>query len=112
MNKRLLPIACSLFCHIGISQQTFEIQSLGSNYSTIEINEAIASAELCGFYYLLERRELKFDDGTIVELFGSDELPNLNSSCFIANNGANSSNVWKVTDTGHLIRIIATPISK
>lgn len=112
MKNLLLPIACVLFSHMGISQQTFEIQSLGSNYSIIQINETFETADFCGMYYSSERRELKFDDGTVVELFSSAELPNLDTSCFISSNGANDSNVWRINADGYLIRIIQTQPTK
>jgi hypothetical protein len=112
MNKLLLLTTLALTSHLSIAQQSYEIQNLGSNYSTIQINDAFANAEFCGFYYISGRRELKFDDGTIIELFESSELPNLELGCFISDNGANNSNVWSITASGHLIRTIETPPSK
>lgn len=109
MMKLLLPLLCVWWANFTIAQQTYDIQNVGSNYSTNQINEAFASADFCGMYYASERRELIFDDGTIVELYSSVELPNLPASCFISSNSANDSNIWRITADGYLLRTIQTP---
>lgn len=112
MKNLVVLLACLCLTNISVAQQTYAIQSLGSEYTTVQINEAFASANFCGMYYSSERRELSFEDGTIIELLSAAELPNMDASCFIARDTANDSNIWRISADGYLIRTIQTPSVK
>jgi hypothetical protein len=112
MMKLLIPLLCIWWANFSVAQQTYAIQNLGTTYSTNQINEAFTSADFCGMYYTSVRRELLFDDGTIVELYSSTELPNLPATCFVSPSTANDTNIWRITADGYLLRTIQTPTVK
>lgn len=86
--------------------ETYTILNLGTDYSTNEINTAFANANLCGFYFTTENREITFDDGTIVELKKQSDLPNLSDTCFISYNPNLSNEIWEISSNGYLLRKI------
>lgn len=94
------------------AQNHYEVKSLGNSYSELEINNAMHAAEWCNYYYLNERRELKFDDGAIVELKKKSELPGVDSNCFIEKNPTHENNIWQISSSGKLVRRIPTVINK
>ena len=98
--------------NVSFGQSFYEIKELGTTYSAQQIDSAFQSADFCGMHYTSERRELIFDDGTIVELYSSADLPNLAISCFVSSKNANDSNIWRISSDGYLIRNIQTPTIK
>lgn len=112
MKNLIVLLLCIWSTNFSFAQQTYSIQSLGSQYTTTQIDEAFASANFCGMHYSSERRKLIFEDGTIIELFSSAELPNMDPACFITRDLANDSNIWRISAEGYLIRTIQTPTVK
>jgi hypothetical protein len=94
------------------AQTNFEIKSLGTSYSEVEINNAMLNAEWCKYYYSSERRELNFDDGAIVELKKQSELFGVDPSCVIEKNPTHDNNIWQISSSGKLIRRVPTVINK
>jgi len=94
------------------AQNNFEIKSLGSSYSEIEINNAMHGAEWCKYYYSNERRVLNFDDGAIIELKKQSELSGVHPSCFIEKNPTHENNIWQISSSGKLVRRVPTLLNK
>lgn len=90
------------------NEDSFIILNVGTKYSETEIKDALNGADLCGFYYIDEKRKMLFEDGAIVELKSSDELERLSENCFIKRSPAHKDEYWKIADNGHLIRIKQT----
>lgn len=112
MKKLLIIVVLTCGINVAWCQSFYEIKELGTSYSAQQIDSAFQSADFCGMYYGSERRGLIFDDGTIVELYSSVELPNLPISCFISSKKANDSNIWRISADGYLLRAIQTPTVK
>jgi hypothetical protein len=71
----------TLCSYITFSQNYYQVKVLGVDYTQIQIDQAFASADFCGSHKYSERRELTFNDGTVIELLGSTELATIDSSC-------------------------------
>ena len=94
------------------AQNYYEVKSLGNTYSEVEINNAMIAAEWCKYYYSSERRELKFDDGAIVDLKKQSELSGVDPNCFVEKNSTHENNIWQITSSGKLVRRVPTVINK
>lgn len=62
------------FNYLSAQQNIFEVTTKGSKYNLTEIEKAFNSADWCRFVYENQRHELKFDDGTVVQLLAYDEI--------------------------------------
>jgi len=98
-----------LLAKFSVSQNKFIIKQVGTKYLTEEINSAISAADWCGFYYTQKRRELNFDDGSIVEFLSAEEIESsgiqLNSTCF-SNYEIKDDKIYLIHSTGRvLIRV-------
>lgn len=98
-----------LLANFSMSQSKFVIKTVGTKYLTEEINSAISAADWCGFYYTQERRELNFDDGSIVEFLSAKEIESsgseLNSTCY-SNYKVKDDKIYSIHSSGKvLIRV-------
>mgnify|MGYP006122493779 CR=1 FL=1 len=98
-----------LLAKFSVSQNKFVIKTVGTKYLTEEINSAISAADWCGFYYTQARRELNFDDGSIVEFLSAEEIESLgielNSTCY-SNSEIKDDKIYFIHPTGRvLIRV-------
>ena len=75
---------------VSYSQGYYEIKSLGTNYSSTDIQTAFNSANFCGLHYEVERNLIVLDDGTEVELLAANEIQNFDSNC-VFNSGSTMS---------------------
>ena len=109
MRKYLLLMGICAISSLAVTQTNYEITELGNSYSTQQIEESINAADLCGFYYINNRRILHFDDGAVVELLMQNEAISLQAACFILKqpNVNDYDNTWKISTSGHLMRVIA-----
>lgn len=103
--KKLIAFTAMIFLFsIGWSQTTFEIKSLGSNYSTQQIEQAFGSADFCGFFYQGKRNIITLDDGAVIELLGKDENNALSASCVKEDDFEYPSAVWSISASGKVMR--------
>jgi hypothetical protein len=101
--KNLLVLSVMTFCSfMAFSQNYYQVKTLGTNYTQIEIDQAFAAADFCGAYKYSDRRELTFNDGTVVELLGSTELATIDASCSQPDDFIFADGVWSISGT-HLI---------
>ena len=88
MKKYLLLIFLVGFFGLSLSQDYYQIKSLGHNYSDQTIRNAFKSADFCGSHFESKRNKIVFDDGAIVELKSKVELLNegiqILNSCVIS----------------------------
>ena len=107
MKNSIALVALVLSSAASFSQSTFEVKTVGQTYTISQINNAIQSADFCGYYYNDERHLLLFDDGTEVELKSDDELQldgvNLSSSCVTTDRKENPV-VWSINSNGTILR--------
>ncbi|MBM3185485.1 MAG: hypothetical protein FJZ67_04230 [Bacteroidetes bacterium] len=68
----------------------FHIIKLGEKYSLSQLESSIRKADWCGYFHKSERYQLKFDDGSIVELLTISEdfdiKKNLSETCYQSEN--------------------------
>ncbi|MFT5778265.1 MAG: hypothetical protein ACI837_001221 [Crocinitomicaceae bacterium] len=101
--KKFLALSVMTLCsYITFSQNYYQVKVLGVDYTQIQIDQAFASADFCGSHKYSERRELTFNDGTVIELLGSTELATIDSSCSQPNDFIFSDAVWSISGS-HLI---------
>lgn len=109
LKKTKLLYSIFAFISIGVFGQDqdtpYSIIDIGTSYSQTDIENALNDANLCGFFYINEKRKMLFDDGTIVELKSSEELNDLDQGCFIPKSPAHKDEFWKIASNGHLLRI-------
>jgi len=106
--KKIITLGLIIFSASYISAQTiYEVKELGTDYSQSQIDQAFATANFCGFYYSSENRVLNFDDGAVIELKNATDLPAVDSGCFIKKQVAHMNEIWRLSDDGHLLRVIS-----
>lgn len=77
--KLLLFIFIATNCGLSLySQNFYTIEKVGTKYSKDQLEEAINKADWCGYFYVSKRRKLRFDDGSVIELYSFNELSNKN----------------------------------
>lgn len=88
----------------------FQIIKLGENYSLSQLESSVRKADWCGYFHKSERYQLKFDDGSIVELLPMTEdfdfKKNLSDNCF-QNENTKDFGVYKIHESGVLIRLLS-----
>ena len=106
MRTTFLMFALFL-CVESYAQSTYEITVVGQHYSTELIQNAIESADFCGYHYSDERHLLKFDDGTRVELKSGEEMELEGSplpvSC-ITSDKKDTHPIWGIANDGTILR--------
>jgi hypothetical protein len=101
--KNFLALAAMTLCSfIAVSQNYYQVKTLGTDYSQVQIDQAFASADFCGSHKVSDRRELTFNDGTVIELLGSTELATIDSSCAQPDSFVFADAVWSISGS-HLI---------
>lgn len=87
---------------------------LGERYSISQLESSIRQADWCGYFHKSERYQLKFDDGSIVELLPMSEdfdiKKNLSETCF-QNENTKDFGVYKIHESGVLMRMLSANIS-
>lgn len=100
----LFTLALSVNCLSQNSDQ-FEVISIGSQYNSEKVMNAMKSADWCGFFFKNERHKLTFDDGTIVELKSENELLNdgisVDESCY--SDYYSDERTYKVHESGKVL---------
>lgn len=93
---------------LAFTQTTFEVTKLGGQYTIEQINNAFASADLCGSYFIGKRNTLVFNDGTEIVLKSKQELIaagiSLPESCFLNDNQEYYSCIWSIAANGFLMK--------
>lgn len=112
MKNLLLTLCLTAFSSVLFSQDYFEIKEIGSKYSKEFIELSLRSADFCGFFYSDERRELKFDDGAIVEFKSASEVSSINAACVKVKNIKADEAEWRIADSGHVLRILSIQPTK
>ncbi len=88
----------------------FRIVKLGEQYSLSQLESSMRDADWCGYFHKSERYQLKFDDGTIVELLSMSEdfdlKKNLSETCY-QNENTKDIGVYKIHESGALIRMLS-----
>ncbi len=95
MKKTILFCLGILFTTLGFSQE-FEIKSVGTNYTSTQIENTLNSANLCNWVYQDKSRKITLDDGAKVTL-----LPN--NSCGQLSDHVFTSVEWSITGTTLMI---------
>lgn len=94
------------------SSSLYEIISLGTQYSTSEIESALDNANLCGLHLQNERNTLVLNDGAKINIFSANELSDsaiiIEPNCVIENMVQNIS--WSIS-SGSLLRRVEGVIS-
>jgi len=79
---------CSLACFVMLSfvslSQGYEIKSLGTEYSSLEIKNAFDNANLCGYHFESVRNTIVLDDGAQIEFLAGSELSQISANCLVA----------------------------
>ncbi|MCF8408412.1 MAG: hypothetical protein K9G36_05495 [Crocinitomicaceae bacterium] len=107
--RKLLFFGFFLFSFSSFCQKKVgEVLKTGNTYSSDEISLAISKADWCGYLHENQRLKINFDDGAVVELFSKSELTlsNFPPECF-QNNTTEDSGVYKIHESGILIRILS-----
>ena len=94
------------------SQENFNIKSVGSSYSLEFLTEAFNKANFCGMFYQSENRIIILDDGSEVELLSADSISETDQSCICEKRIVDQVDSWRLTDSGHILRVIPTTGSK
>ncbi len=88
----------------------FKIVKLGERYSISQLESSVRQADWCGYFHKSDYYQLKFDDGTVVELFPMTEdfeiKKNLSEACF-QNENVKDNGVYKIHESGVLIRMLS-----
>ena len=94
--KNLIITAATILLGVsyGISQQSYEIITIGNSYSEQDINQAFAGANFCNRIYKNTRRTILLNDGAEIELFSAEES-GIDSGC-----GLNSNYVFRPEEWG------------
>lgn len=91
-------------------KEFFQIIKLGEKYSLSQLESSIRQADWCGYFHKSERYQLKFDDGSIVELLSDsddfDSKKNFDSACF-QDEITKDNATYKIHETGILIRMLS-----
>jgi hypothetical protein len=108
MKKSLLLIFLVGFFGLSLSQDYYQIKSLGHNYSDQTIRNAFKSADFCGSHFESKRNKIVFDDGAIVELKSKVELLNegiqILNSCVISDALNYQIYTWSISSNGTFLR--------
>lgn len=108
MKNLLLPIFLVGFCGLSLSQDYYQIKSLGYNYSAQSIVNTFESADFCGSHFESKRNKIIFDDGAIVELKSKVELLNegvqILNSCVISDSINYQINTWSISSSEIILR--------
>ena len=92
------------------AQNTFEVTTIGTNYTESQLTDAINNANMCGYYYQDQPRTLYFNDGSIVELKKAAELTSVSTQCVTEIYPNHLEEIWEIAPNGHLIkRMVANP---
>ena len=105
MKKILLLCIGLLFSIVGFSQ-SYEINSLGSQYTASEINTAFGSADFCGLYKESLSQTILLDDGAEVILKSAEQLSQVDDMCVKSNDFEFPEVIWKISTTGKVVRMI------
>jgi hypothetical protein len=81
MKKLSLICIGLLFTAFGFSQ-SYEITSLGSQYSAAEIDAAFVTANLCNSSFKTKDREITLDDGAILSFKANSSCGNEDSHVY------------------------------
>jgi len=86
----------------------YKITNLGSKYSNIELSTAMSKADWCGYFHNEVHYQLKFDDGSIVELLSKKELGSteFNDACF-QNEKTEDFAIYKIHESGIIVRMVS-----
>ena len=98
MKRIPVLLGIIMLCFTAQSQVNFEIQSLGTTYSHIDLQNVFNSADFCGSHYQNQRFLITFDDGAKVELLSASELPQLQANCILADDAKIPSCVYSITN--------------
>lgn len=99
-----------VFNSVFSQKDFFQIIKLGGNYSLSQLESSVRKADWCGYFHKSERYQLKFDDGSIVELLPMSEdfdiKKNLSATCSQSEN-TKDIGVYKIHESGVLIRMLS-----
>jgi hypothetical protein len=88
----------------------FKIVKLGERYSISQLESSVRQADWCGYFHKSDYYQLKFDDGSVVELFPMTEefdiKKNLSEACF-QNENIKDNGIYKIHESGVLIRMLS-----
>ena len=108
MKNLLLPIFLVGCYGLSLSQDYYQIKSLGHNYSAQTIVNAFKSADFCGSHFESKRNKIIFDDGAIVELKSKVELLNegvqILNSCVISDSINHQIYKWSISSSEIILR--------
>ena len=100
------------FGTLSAQQNIYEITNTGSKYDLNDFEKAFESANWCRYIYENQRHELKFDDGTIVELLSFKEMQqkliSFDPSC-VETFRSSDRGTYKLVD-GIIVRMAMKPI--
>lgn len=98
MKKLSLLCFGLLFTAFGFSQ-SYEINSLGSQYTTADIDAALGGANLCNSSFKTKDREVTLNDGAVIYFKSNNACGNEDSHAF-------APVVWSISETGILVRVV------
>lgn len=81
MKTIAIAIFLLAFNNLNAQESNFSIVKIGDKYSQEQLITSMSGADWCGYYFLNEKHQLKFDDGSIVEFKSASEIDGLDHSC-------------------------------
>lgn len=72
--KIILSLIAVTVSYLSYGQSSFEIISVGNQYSQQEIQLAFDNANLCGMYLKTENNRIELNDGSIINILSANEL--------------------------------------
>lgn len=97
-----------------VDKPVFNIKSLGTKYSEVQMKSALLGAEWCGLINPTENYILTFDDGSVVEMLSQKNLVSnsvqLDPSC-VREADFKESAVYGISPNGYILRMMSKSAS-
>jgi len=108
MKKLLLSIVSLMLFFNLLSQDFFEIKSVGNEYSMSTLLSSFRSSDFCGSFFETKRNVIKLNDGSIIELKSKNELTqeniSISSDCFLSDSQKPIDYIWSIHPSGRLLK--------
>ena len=107
--KKLVLTAVSMMLFFNIlSQDFFEVKTIGGGYSLSTIQNSFRSSDFCGSFFETKRNVITLNDGSVIELKSKVELDQenivVNSNCFLVDSIKPIDYIWSIHSTGRLLK--------